>query len=183
MSVSRSFVRVPRGMLAVCKPGASAMTEREAVLDLCSRFWFGDEPSESGLEKGQTRATLSQLADAWGWERQRARRLIGRLVKAGEISTENLGRCTLITCAQTSHKLRTNSAQSPHNRTERNQGVTSGKRTNSAQTPHNSRTNSARNQERDKIQGTRDKGSDSLPVLTRRADPTPGFLSSRLDMT
>ena len=147
-------------MLAVCKPGASAMTEREAVLDLCSRFWFGDEPSESGLEKGQTRATLAQLADAWGWERQRARRLIGRLVKAGEISTENLGRCTLITCAQTSHKVRTNSAQSPH---------------------------ATKRETRYKGQETKDLTlslrSRVCPPLTRRADLTPGLLSSRLDMT
>ena len=170
-------------MLAVCKPGASAMTEREAVLDLCSRFWFGDEPSESGLEKGQTRATLAQLADAWGWERQRARRLIGRLVKAGEISTENLGRCTLITCAQTSHKVRTKSAQTPHNRTERNQRVASGKRTKSAQSPHKLRTKSARNQERDKIQGTRDKGSDSLPVVESLPDATASSAPTAPDLT
>ena len=194
MSAAREFIRVPVAMLEACSDSPPELSEREAVQELCGRFWYGDKPSRTGLEKGQTRAPLGQLADAWGWPRQRVRHFLAKLSREGQIATKSEGRCTLISCAQLAHNLRTTRAQAAHNPNEEKQTLAERERTTRAQTPHNPRTTCARNQERDReterqreeIKRTKEQEINSLPTvesLSGGPDTSAGVEPVRHDLT
>lgn len=59
---------------------------------------YRDRPDYSPpLTRGQLATTAGKLATAWGWERQRVRDTLRRWERAGQISTQGAGRCTVLT--------------------------------------------------------------------------------------